>query len=104
MNIGTVQKEDVKRAQKRHKDVGKLKTLMTLLIRHPLFPFLPFIKITRYKGSYSGYRDAHIGPDWILIDKITDECLRFDGQERMPIYFKSAVFAHMLTGAFRFYD
>ncbi|AGQ70993.1 hypothetical protein P288_07710 [Salmonella enterica subsp. arizonae serovar 18:z4,z23:- str. CVM N7307] len=25
-------------------------------------------------------------------------------QERMPIYFKSAVFAHMLTGAFRFYD
>lgn len=40
--------KDVKRAQKRHKDVGKLKTLMTLLIHHP-FPFLPFIKITRYK-------------------------------------------------------
>lgn len=33
--------KDVKRAQKRHKDVGKLKTLMTLLIHHP-FP-LPAI-------------------------------------------------------------
>ncbi|WP_254555674.1 type II toxin-antitoxin system mRNA interferase toxin, RelE/StbE family, partial [Salmonella enterica] len=27
--------KDVKRAQNRHKDVGKLKTLMTLLIHHP---------------------------------------------------------------------
>ncbi|EBZ8874578.1 type II toxin-antitoxin system YafQ family toxin [Salmonella enterica subsp. enterica serovar Saintpaul] len=69
--------KDVKRAQKCHKDVGKLKTLMTLLIHHP-FPLPAIYKDHPLQGSYSGYRDAHIGPDWILIDKITDECLRFE--------------------------
>lgn len=40
--------KDVKRAQKRHKDVGKLKTLMTLLIHHP-FPLPAIYKDHRYK-------------------------------------------------------
>lgn len=60
-------KRDVKQSQKRGKDMSKLKTLLGLLIEgkplpanyldHPL------------KGSWKGFRDAHIEPDWLLIYK-----------------------------------
>jgi len=63
-------KRDVKQAQKRGKDMEKLKVLLSLLIEgkslpascldHPL------------KGDWHGFRDAHIEPDWLLIYKITD--------------------------------
>ncbi|WP_411899896.1 type II toxin-antitoxin system YafQ family toxin [Salmonella enterica] len=69
--------KDVKRAQDRHNDVGKLKTLVTLLI-HPPLPLPAIYKDHPLQGSYSGYRDAHIEPDWVLIYKITVECLRFE--------------------------
>ncbi|WP_010103055.1 type II toxin-antitoxin system YafQ family toxin [Verminephrobacter aporrectodeae] len=69
-------KRDVKQAQKRGKDMGKLKTLLDLLIEgkplpasyldHPL------------KGSWRGFRDAHVEPDWLLIYKITGELVRFE--------------------------
>ncbi|MCW5221080.1 type II toxin-antitoxin system YafQ family toxin [Verminephrobacter aporrectodeae] len=69
-------KRDVKQAQKRGKDMGKLKTLLGLLIEgkplpasyldHPL------------KGSWRGFRDAHVEPDWLLIYKITGELVRFE--------------------------
>lgn len=29
-------------------------------------------------GNYSGYRECHIGPDWLLIYKQTDDELRLD--------------------------
>jgi mRNA interferase YafQ len=58
-------KRDVKLAQKRGKNIAKLKDLLTLLIEgkplpaayldHPL------------KGEWRGFRDAHIEPDWLLI-------------------------------------
>ena len=69
-------KRDVKRAQKRGKDLSKLKTLLGLLIEgeplpatyldHPL------------KGEWRGCRDAHIEPDWLLIYKITEDVVRFE--------------------------
>ena len=69
-------KRDVKHAQKRGKDMAKLKTLLGLLIDgeplpatyldHPL------------KGDWRGFRDAHIEPDWLLIYKITDAVVRFE--------------------------
>ena len=69
-------RRDVKQAQKRGCDMGKLKTLMSLLIEagplpasyldHPL------------KGGWRGFRDAHIAPDWLLIYKITGESVRFE--------------------------
>ena len=65
--------KDVKLAQKRHKDMNKLKYLMTLLINNAL-P-LPAV----YKDHpRKGYRDAHVEPDWILIYKLTDKLLRFE--------------------------
>ncbi|MCW5239045.1 type II toxin-antitoxin system YafQ family toxin [Verminephrobacter eiseniae] len=69
-------KRDVKRAQKRGKDMGKLKTLLSLLIEgkplsasyldHPL------------KGDWRSFRDAHIEPDWLLIYKIAGDVVRFE--------------------------
>jgi mRNA interferase YafQ len=58
-------RRDVKRAEKRGKDMGKLKTLLALLIAGDQLP-------ERYKDhplkmNWVGYRDAHIEPDWVLI-------------------------------------
>ena len=69
-------KRDVKQAQKRGKDMEKLKALLTLLIEaeplpsayldHPL------------KGVWRGFRDAHIEPDWVLIYKVIGNIVRFE--------------------------
>ncbi|MDK1988806.1 type II toxin-antitoxin system YafQ family toxin [Klebsiella sp. K6-123-1] len=69
--------KDVKKAQKRHKDMSKLKALMTLLINDAL-PLPQVYKDHPLQGNYKGYRDSHIEPDWLLIYKITDEVLRFE--------------------------
>jgi mRNA interferase YafQ len=65
---------DLKRAEKRGKDLGKLRTLITLLASqeelatayrdHPL------------RGRWNGFRDAHVEPDWILIYRVQDEELQ----------------------------
>ncbi|WP_092516791.1 type II toxin-antitoxin system YafQ family toxin [Xenorhabdus japonica] len=68
---------DVKLAQKRHKDIGKLKELMGFLSNSEL-PLPAIYKDHPLQGNYKGYRDAHIEPDWILIYKITDDLLRFE--------------------------
>ncbi|ENE6639043.1 type II toxin-antitoxin system YafQ family toxin [Salmonella enterica] len=70
-------KKDVKLAQKRHKDMDKLKVLMALLINNSL-PLPSVYKDHPLQGAYNGYRDAHIEPDWVLIYKITDTLLRFE--------------------------
>ena len=69
-------KRDVKQAQKRGKDMDKLKTLLGWLIEgqplpaayldHPL------------KGDWRGFRDSHIEPDWLLIYKIAGDVVRFE--------------------------
>jgi len=69
-------KRDVKQAQKRGKDMGKLKTLLALLIEGKPLP-------TSYldhplKGGWGGFRDAHIEPDWLLIYKVTGDVVRFE--------------------------
>ncbi|MFO5855085.1 type II toxin-antitoxin system YafQ family toxin, partial [Klebsiella pneumoniae] len=69
--------KDVKKAQKRHKDMSKLKALMTLLINDAL-PLPQVYKDHPLQGNYKGYRYAHIEPDWLLIYKITVEVLRFE--------------------------
>ncbi|MBB5056701.1 mRNA interferase YafQ [Granulicella aggregans] len=70
-------KRDVKRAQRRGKDVGKLKELLSLLIEDNPLP-------ARYKdhplrNNWVGYRDAHIEPDWLLIYAYVNEAtIRFE--------------------------
>lgn len=67
-------KRDVKRTGKRGKDLAKLRSLLTFLIRqeslsardldHPL------------RGIWKGYREAHIEPGWLLIYRIEEGELR----------------------------
>jgi mRNA interferase YafQ len=69
-------KRDVKLAQKRGKDMDKLKTLLLLLIEdkplpaqcldHPL------------QGNWRGFRDVHIEPDWLLVYKVDGAVVRFE--------------------------
>jgi mRNA interferase YafQ len=67
---------DVKRAQRRGKDIAKLKDLLAILIAGQ--PLLPRHKDHALKNNWSGYRDAHIEPDWLLIYCIEDGVIRFE--------------------------
>ena len=72
--IRTVQfKRDVKRAEKRGKDMTKLRDLILLLAGETPLP-------VRYKdhplsGEWKHHRDCHIEPDWLLLYKIDDNDL-----------------------------
>lgn len=64
-------RRDVKRTQKRGKDMSKLRRLISLLLAgeppseeyqdHPL------------RGNWKGYRDAHLEPDWLLIYRVVGD-------------------------------
>ena len=69
-------RRDVKRAQKRGKDVGKLKELLHLLISGQKLPSR--FKDHALKNDWSGYRDAHIEPDWLLIYWADEQTVRFE--------------------------
>jgi mRNA interferase YafQ len=69
-------KRDVKLAQKRGKNVEKLKVLLALLIDETP---LPAVYLDHsLKGDWKGFRDAHIEPDWLLIYKIKGDDVRFE--------------------------
>ena len=69
-------KRDVKQAQKRAKDMDKLKALLGLLIEGKPLP--AFYLDHPLKGGWRGFRDAHIEPDWLLIYKIAGDVVRFE--------------------------
>jgi mRNA interferase YafQ len=72
--IRTIQfKRDVKRAEKRGKDMTKLRDLILLLAGETPLP-------VRYKdhplsGEWKHHRDCHLEPDWLLLYKIDDRDL-----------------------------
>jgi mRNA interferase YafQ len=57
-------RRDVKRAENRGKDPRKLRRLSELLIGKEELP--ASYKDHPLKGSWQGYRDAPIEPDWLL--------------------------------------
>lgn len=69
-------KRDVRQAQKRGKDMEKLKVLLTLLVEGEVLPagYLDH----PLKSNWQGFRDAHIEPDWLLIYKISGDIVRFE--------------------------
>ena len=69
-------KRDVKQSQKRGKDMGKLKTLLRLLITKEALPATYLDH--PLKGNWRGFRGAHIEPDWLLIYKVSDDVVRFE--------------------------
>jgi mRNA interferase YafQ len=67
---------DVKRLQKRGKDLRKLKVLIELLLAKQPLPAQ--FKDHPLKLNWAGYRDAHIEPDWVLIYSATDKLVHLE--------------------------
>jgi mRNA interferase YafQ len=66
----TAFKKDVKRAEKRGKDMGKLKAVILLLIEDKSLE--PRHRDHPLKGDWIGYRDLHIEPDWLLLYRVSE--------------------------------
>ena len=64
-------KKDVKRAEKRGKDLTKLKAALDVLIDGEPLP--PEYKDHPLRGDFAGSRDCHIEPDWLVIYTLTEE-------------------------------
>ena len=67
-------KRDVKRAQSRGKDMGKLKTVLLLLISEQPLP--SGYRDHPLKGEWRGFRDLHIEPDWLLLYRVESKELQ----------------------------
>lgn len=64
-------KRDVKRAMKRGKDISKLFTVIDLLERQE--PLAISYCDHALTGSYTGCRECHIEPDWLLVYEVSIE-------------------------------
>jgi mRNA interferase YafQ len=61
-------KRDVKLAERRGKDLSKLRDVLLLLIEEKPLP--QYLKDHSLTGNWKHHRDLHIEPDWLLIYKI----------------------------------
>lgn len=62
-------RRDVKRLEKRGRDLEKLKRLIELLLEGEPLPAQ--YRDHPLKHQWTGYRDAHVEPDWVLIYSVT---------------------------------
>jgi mRNA interferase YafQ len=71
-------KKDVKLAERRGKDLSKLKVVIDFLINDEPLP-LKYLDHP-LRGDFAGSRDCHLEPDWLLIYTITNANthVRFD--------------------------
>ena len=66
-------KKDYKAAVKRNLDMEQLKKVIKILADGETLP--EEYDDHTLKGKYSGYRECHIQPDWLLVYKITEDLL-----------------------------
>ncbi|HTV07091.1 MAG TPA: type II toxin-antitoxin system YafQ family toxin [Acidobacteriaceae bacterium] len=71
--LGTQFRRDVKKAEKRGKDMAKLRELILLLAENKPLP--PRYKDHPLSGVWRHFRDCHIEPDWLLLYKIDGDML-----------------------------
>jgi len=69
-------KRDVKLAEKRGKDMDKLRHVIGLLLSGQALP--RELGDHPLKGEWKPSRDIHIEPDWVLIYCVEDETVRFE--------------------------
>ncbi len=69
-------KRDVKLAEKRGKDMGKLRNVIMLLLAGSLLP--TDLVDHPLRGKWKTSRDLHIEPDWLLIYSIQGSTVRFE--------------------------
>ncbi len=65
--------KDLKRAKKRQKNMVKLKTIITLLLKKKPLPLR--CRDHALSGNYLYHRECHIEPDWLLIYKPTESAI-----------------------------
>jgi mRNA interferase YafQ len=58
-------KRDVRKVEKRGKNMNKLRVLLDLLLNEQPLP--AHYRDHPLKGTWAGFRDAHIEPDWLLV-------------------------------------
>lgn len=68
-------RRDVKRLEKRGKDMRKLRAVMAILIEELPLPAAYLDHPLR--GSWHGFHDLHIEPDWLMIYRIVDQEVQF---------------------------
>ena len=64
---GKIQK-DIKRLEKRGYDMGKFIDAVKLLVRNETMP--ASYKDHPLKGDFTGLRECHVAPDWLLVYRI----------------------------------
>lgn len=69
-------RRDVRRAERRGKDMSKLRLVIRLLIENQPLP--PKLRDHPLRGEWKGWRDLHIEPDWLLIYSADDDSVRFE--------------------------
>lgn len=69
-------KKDIKRLQKRGKDLRKIKAVIDLLLSETPLP--PKNRDHQLRGNWAGHRDCHIEPDWLLIYRLLENELRLE--------------------------
>jgi len=67
--------KEVQKAQKRGKDMQKLKDIMETLIAQKVLPAKN--RNHKLKGDFVNYWECHIEPDWLLIYKLTTKEIIF---------------------------
>ena len=66
----------MKLAQKRGKDLGKLRAVIELLLAGEALP--RDLGDHPLKGEWQPSRDLHIEPDWLLIYRVDGDAVRFE--------------------------
>ena len=67
-------KRDVRKAERCGKDMDKLKIVLSLLIERTPLP--ANLNDHPLQGDWKGWRDLHIEPDWLLLDRVDGDELR----------------------------
>ena len=66
-------RRDVKRMEKRGKDMARLRAVIDLLLAGSPLPAR--LRDHPLKGDWAGYRDLHVEPDWLLLYEADAETL-----------------------------
>ncbi|MCA9954449.1 MAG: type II toxin-antitoxin system YafQ family toxin [Anaerolineales bacterium] len=64
-------KREYRLMQRRGKNMDKIKAVIRLLANDEALP--PALRDHPLSGNFSGFRDCHIEPDWILVYQKTDD-------------------------------
>ena len=68
--------KDLALVKKRGKDTEKLKKVIELIVAEQPLP--PRLRDHSLVGQYSGRRECHLEPDWLLVYKLEPETVIFE--------------------------